>query len=706
MVIKGKENNVKLVENDINKYLFNMKVFTIYLMSNDYSLVKSNICQLKTLVDPADLRLRKKEPRNDKEIKHSFYYVPGLTKDLVIIGFENELKVAEKQINEFLLRQNTLEFNYSLCFLCPINLSQSLNNFQNDYRNTLRSKNVSMRIYDPNYIRKHVNVYLEGKWKDITDVKNIMFKYFNTNNQQSSHHKKRLSINDFQQYIYNQEHKLVSKNLRKFYVENFPVKNWDLMSDEVTNSEVLLKNEGTEILHNFLQNPDKDTILNYSLNLPPNGFNNVFNTNRLDFTKSLYNYVEEALDSYNLCRKDGERREQSEHSMRPEESIERSIVIPVVEKDVIMAEPIMRSPSCKSIESVKEQPSNDIKEINMTSNNFSTGIDSIQTTLLNKLNEMMNEKPNFGSLGTGVLENQASSITVNNFASVTSLEDTRKKVYEFIVKEDINALLNKPQSDQDKQNISYNFSNINQMNININISNISDKAATPEDDTTFLRRKHKQFSPEVSGSSYYNKQSPDSRGDYYYKDRSNRKRFHKIRYDNKKDEKGSVSRSLSKDKQFRKKRSVGSASRSVSPIKSGDGTDNFSPGYSRNNYYNKGFSRHTLGQHYRYNNPYYKNNFQRRNNFDDGSIGRKPYVYNKPFYRNNNNNNKPYYQKGFYNNRHRYRNRSSSSSRSNGEKMKEFMSLKNSQFEDFEENCINNDPIEIKSNIKKPNNLN
>jgi hypothetical protein len=689
MMIKGKENNVKIVENDINKYLFNMKVFTIYLMSNDYSLIKSNICQLKTLVDPVDLRLRKKDLRSEKEIKHSFYFVPGYTRDLVITGFENELKIAEKQINEFLLRQNTLEFNYSLCFLCPINLSQSINNFKNDYSNTLRSKNVSLRVYDPNYIRKHLNVYLEGKWKDIIEVKGLLFKFLNTNQQYYS--KKRFSINDFQQYIYNQEHKLVSKNLRKYFVENYPVKNWDLLSDEVSNSEVLLKNENFEILHNFLQNLDKDTVLNYSLHLPPNGFNTVFNMNRLDFTKSIYNYVEEAFESYNQFRKDGEKKEQSIPSIKPEESMESMeiVIIPPVENEILM-EPI-HSPSCKSVESIKEQPNSDIRDFNMTSNNFSTGIDNIQTTLLNKLNEMMNKEPNFG-----VLNPPDSSFTVNNFAAATSFEDTRKKVYEFIVKEDINALLNN-QTDKDKQNISYNFSNINQMNININISN------PKNEDESFLRRKHK-FSPEISGS-YYNK-SPD-RKDYYYKDRTSthRKRFHKIRYDNKDDKPITPSRSGSKDK-FKNKRSPSPISRSLSHNKSDNNTDNFSSpkGYTRKPYYNKSFTRQPIGKHYRYNStPYYNrntNNFQRRNNFDDNQMGRKPYVYNKPFYRYN----KPYYQQGFY--KREYRNRSTSSSRSNNSKIKEFLSLKNQNFEDFDDVSINNDPIEIKSNIKKPNNLN
>ena len=61
---------------------------TIYMLNYDYLQLKNSICQLKNLADPADLRLRKKEAKIEKEIKHSFYYVPYSNRDLVIIGFE------------------------------------------------------------------------------------------------------------------------------------------------------------------------------------------------------------------------------------------------------------------------------------------------------------------------------------------------------------------------------------------------------------------------------------------------------------------------------------------------------------------------------------------------------------------------------------------------------------------------------------------
>ena len=219
ITLKGKEMNVRNVENEVKKYLFGLKVMTLYLMNTDYHFIKNSICQLKSIIDPADLRLRKKDFKNEREIKHSFYYIPSNNKDLVIIGFDSELKKAEKSTREFLLRQNNLEYNYSLCFLCPTYFTTQLNKFYDDNTSLFKKRNLFVRIYDPNYTRKHINLYFEGKWKDITDVKNLLFKFFIDNDKnyqkelaaQTSDNgsnlsvKKKTAISEFEQYAYNQD---------------------------------------------------------------------------------------------------------------------------------------------------------------------------------------------------------------------------------------------------------------------------------------------------------------------------------------------------------------------------------------------------------------------------------------------------------------------------------------------------------------------
>jgi hypothetical protein len=140
ITLKGKETQVKLVEIEIKKIIDNLKVLTIFLMPTDYNYIKAHICQLKTMIDPADVRLRKREYKIDREIKHSFYYVPCTNKDLVIIGFENEIKKGDRIIREFLLRQNTFEINYSICFLCPTYFHNLVNNFKNENENFIKKK--------------------------------------------------------------------------------------------------------------------------------------------------------------------------------------------------------------------------------------------------------------------------------------------------------------------------------------------------------------------------------------------------------------------------------------------------------------------------------------------------------------------------------------------------------------------------------------
>ena len=63
--IKGKESNVKAVVLNVKKYLYNLKVISIYLLQEDYFYLRQNICVLKTSVDLADLRLIKINIKNE-----------------------------------------------------------------------------------------------------------------------------------------------------------------------------------------------------------------------------------------------------------------------------------------------------------------------------------------------------------------------------------------------------------------------------------------------------------------------------------------------------------------------------------------------------------------------------------------------------------------------------------------------------------------
>ncbi len=388
ITITGPEKNIGKVRQEIQNYLYNMKMITIHLMNTDYSYVKQSICNLKTAIDPADARLRKKDPKSEREIKHSFYYIPSNSRDLVIIGFDSEVKKGQAIIRDFLLRQNTLEHNQSLCFLCPTYLMNTISTFKNDYSELLRIKNIHFIIIEPNYIRKHLNIHLEGKWKDIMLVKNYLFRcfrdFYNSSaflNFNTSHlasinfipNKKKSSIYDFLQYTYNQEHKLISKNLRKFFIEkNHLLKNWDYLSEELFlnekylaevkstvsllggasatgqikkedfNNSFSLNNFNNNInntpntiyssnikdnqdkedesnnnqLKTFLTTYDRDTALNYLLNQFPGDYQRYYGMSQIDLCDHLIFYLEEANNSYNHFRKDNE----SERNSNPNPS--------------------------------------------------------------------------------------------------------------------------------------------------------------------------------------------------------------------------------------------------------------------------------------------------------------------------------------------------------------------------------------------------
>jgi hypothetical protein len=663
ITIKGKENFVKSVENEIRKTVDNLKVVTIFLMPADYNFIKTNICQLKTMIDPADMRLRKREYKIDREIKHSFYYVPCTNKDLVIIGFENEINKAQRIIREFLLRQNTLEHNYSLCFLCPVFFLNQIHRFQDENASMLSKRNLLIKVYDPVFSRKHLNIYMEGKWKDIIEVKNQLMRFLNENDKNS---KKKNSIADFQQYTYNQEHKLISKNLRKFFLqESQIIKNWDLISDEVwsvwENSPSSNPQNLNPLLKNFIDGPNSDTMLNYLLHLPSGSYNSVFNCNKLDLTKELIYYVEEALDSYRSKKK-----EKRSNSREVAEKIEASKIIefsPIKNKDSMVVDEDLNIQYIQNIheEDLVENLTDEENEpnenfniklesintnttvnytqninsltinqglvnpilnqgFNNTNNNFTNqnvslfgnDIDCTKNTLINKLTEIKPEiKP-------AINECQCNSQNSNNSVKSIDLSKANNiKPYEITVSpDDLTMLLkNNPNSslsqpgfiNSESMNISYNFSNINQMNININISSFPKDLITEtkdkdvEGENQFTDDQDKNSLKGKKDSKYLKKKTRSERSlsppylkrqSGYYKPSYEKDRRDRDRYGN--EEYARRDRDKPRDRERDRDRELGKITReresSVSNLNSTSNRYYPSQSYKRSNFYDYGTS--------------------------------------------------------------------------------------------------------------------
>ena len=299
--IKGKESNVKAVALDIKRYLCNLRVISIYLLEEDYFILRQKISNLKNNVDPADLRLRKLDLKNEREIKHPFYYISNNTKDVVIIGFENEIEKARIIIKSFLLRQNNLALNYSLNILFPIYFKSKLGDFMRENAEELQKNKIKIEATDPEYLRRHVSVNIRGNWSALTKTKTNLWKYLKKYAINAI--PKKHDINEFEQYAYNQEHKLISKSIRTYIIEQSPqIKNWDYISDDIEYLQQKYfdqksigqgspdkKKEGSDVIENFIYTTDKETRINYLINMRPGSYKKVFKMTQNDLFGDMLN---------------------------------------------------------------------------------------------------------------------------------------------------------------------------------------------------------------------------------------------------------------------------------------------------------------------------------------------------------------------------------------------------------------------------------
>ena len=308
--IKGKESNVKAVVLNIKNYLFNLKVSSIYLLQEDYYYLRQNICNLKTSVDPADLRLRKIDTKNDREIKHPFYYISNTIRDIVVIGFDNEIEKAKNVIKNTILRQNNIAFNYSLNFLFPIYFKIRLSEFINANKNEIETNKIKIEPVDPEYLRRHISVNMSGRWDSIIKIKTKLWNYLK--NYAIDCIPKKHDINEFEQYAYNQEHKLISKGIRTYIIEQSPqIKNWDYISEDVEylqqknfdhksigSSSQDKKKEGQDVIENFIYTSDKETRVNYLINMRPGAYRKVFKMSQDDLFDDILGVLDETYASY------------------------------------------------------------------------------------------------------------------------------------------------------------------------------------------------------------------------------------------------------------------------------------------------------------------------------------------------------------------------------------------------------------------------
>lgn len=261
-------------------------------------------------MDPADLRLRKLDIKNEREIKHPFYYISSNIKDIVIIGFEKEIENAKIIIKNSTLRENNLAFNYSLSFLFPIYFKNKLYDFILENKAEIENNRIKIDSMDPEYLRRHISVTISGRWNYIVSIKDKLWKYLK--NYVIDGIPKKHDINEFEQYAYNQEHKLISKSIRTYIIEQSPqIKNWDYISEDVEYlqqkyfNQLLTgqaspekKKDNQDVIENFIHTNDKETRVNYLINMLPGAYKKVFNMSQNDLFEDILGVLDETYNAY------------------------------------------------------------------------------------------------------------------------------------------------------------------------------------------------------------------------------------------------------------------------------------------------------------------------------------------------------------------------------------------------------------------------
>ena len=418
--IKGKESNVKAVSLNIKNYLYNLRVMSMYILEEDYFIIRQKISNLKNSVDPADLRLRKFESKNEREIKHPFYYISNNTKDIVIIGFENEIEKSRLIIKNFLLRQNNIAFNYSLNILFPIYFKSKLSDFLRENQEETEKNKIKIEAADPEYLRRHISLNITGRWSGISQIKTKLWKYLK--NYAINTIPRKHDINEFEQYAYNQEHKLISKSIRTYIIEQSPqIKNWDYISDDVEylqqkyfeqdligQASPERKKESSDVIDNFIHTTDKETRINYLINMRPGSYKKVFQMSQNDLFGDMLSILEETYNSYQNSKLE------NNTDIKSEDNYANSERDKIYKNDDGFAEPQKINTSLfRQNDKFNYNSKNSHSEFNYYDSNKKKYLDNINNSLDNPLNNISgNKKP--------YLDSQKSNLSTKNNSSLPS----------------------------------------------------------------------------------------------------------------------------------------------------------------------------------------------------------------------------------------------------------------------------------------------
>ena len=172
--IYGKKSDVLEVSQILLNKLECIKMKSILTQKVDCNLVMDNVKEIKSLVDPCEVRIKPNE-RMWKDLRHPFLYLPNYLREIILIGTADEIRVAERKLQGF-LRQKRQGENYlvneQLSFLLPI----FMRDFIDKIKLSVRKKYPTLQIYHhlPSFPRKHLTVSMIGPWSVILEAKHML----------------------------------------------------------------------------------------------------------------------------------------------------------------------------------------------------------------------------------------------------------------------------------------------------------------------------------------------------------------------------------------------------------------------------------------------------------------------------------------------------------------------------------------------------
>ena len=137
----------------------------------------TNVKAIKALVDPCEVRIKQNE-RMWKDLRHPFLYLPNYLRDIILIGTQEEIQIAERKLSGFLRLKREREnekytVNQQLSFVLPIFIKENIDRYKKEIYKKF-GKTVQVFYYMPTFPRKHLTVSLIGPWNSLLDAKELL----------------------------------------------------------------------------------------------------------------------------------------------------------------------------------------------------------------------------------------------------------------------------------------------------------------------------------------------------------------------------------------------------------------------------------------------------------------------------------------------------------------------------------------------------